>query len=160
MPLSITSSSPVTFCATRDLTIYLTSLWQHYFSDVPHANEVQIAYCRPWKSRLGLIRMSVDNTRSFIGINSLLQHKDVPDCVLVTTIAHELVHYTHGFGSPLPQLYEHPHAHNIVDKELEQRELGSALSDCNTWIDEHWYAFYEAQRPAKTRHAEVQQKAG
>ena len=54
---SIPSSSPVTFWATRDLTIYLTSIWQHYFSDVPHANEVQIAYCRPWKSRLGVISM-------------------------------------------------------------------------------------------------------
>ncbi len=157
---SIPSSSPVTFWATRDLTIYLTSIWQHYFSDVPRANEVQIAYCRPWKSRLGLIRMSLDSTRSFIGINSLLQHRNVPDCVLVTTIAHELVHYTHGFGSPLPQLYEHPHANNIVDKELEQRGLSSALADCNTWIDEHWYTFYEAQRPAKPRHAIAQQKAG
>ncbi len=159
MPLSIATPSPIMFCATRDLTIYLTSIWQHYFFDVPHANEVQIAYCRPWKSRLGLIRMSLDTTRSFIGINSLLQHKNVPDCVLVTTIAHELVHYTHGFGSPLPQLFEHPHANKIVDKELEQRGLGSALSDCNAWIDEHWYAFYEEQRLTKTRRSTIQ-KAG
>ena len=160
MLFSIPTTSPVTFFATRDLSIYLSSLWQHYFSDVPHANEVQIAYCRPWKSRLGLIRMSLDSTRSFIGINSLLQHKDVPVCVLVTTIAHELVHYTHGFGSPLPQLYGHPHAHNIVDKELGQRGLGSALADCNTWLNAHWYTFYEAQRPAKPSRAITQQKAG
>ncbi len=160
MSLSTATPSPIMFCATRDLTIYLTSIWQHYFFDVPRANEVQIAYCRPWKSRLGLIRMSLDSTRSFIGINSLLQLKDVPDCVLVTTIAHELVHYTHGFGSPLPQLFEHPHANNIVDKELEQRGLGGALSNCTTWIDEHWYAFYEEQRLTKTRRSAIQQKAG
>lgn len=151
MPGSIAPSSPVMFSATRDLTLYLSSLWQHYFSDVPHANEVQIAYCRPWKSRLGLIRMSLDSTRSFIGINSLLRLDDVPDCVLVTTIAHELVHYAHGFGSPLPQLFEHPHANNIVDKELMRRGLGTALADCNTWIDDHWYPFYEAQSLLKTR---------
>ncbi len=137
---------------TRDLLFSLTFIWQHYFADVPHANMVEIAYCRPWKSRLGLIRMSLDNTRSFIGVNSLLQHKAVPDAVFLTTIAHELVHYTHGFGSPLPRLHEHPHANNVVEIELEQRGLGAALALCDTWIDEHWYEFYAAQRttPRKT----------
>ncbi len=153
-------SEPLSFCATRDLSIYLSSIWQRYFSDVPHANEVLIAYSRPWKTRLGLIRMSLDNARSFIGINSLLQHRDVPECVLVTTIAHELVHYTHGFGSPLPQLFEHPHAHNVVDKELKRRGLGETLNGCNTWIDDHWYEFYEAQRGAKRKLVIAQQKAG
>ena len=158
--MSISSLFRVPFCASRDLSLYLSSIWQHYFSDVPRANEVQIAYCRPWKSRLGLIRMSLDSTHSFIGINSLLQMQAVPDCVLVTTIAHELVHYTHGFGSPLPQLFEHPHAHNIVNNELEQRRLGDMLVDCNTWIDEHWYAFYEEQRAIKMKRGSLQQKAG
>lgn len=155
-----TTPSPIMFCATPDLATYLSSLWQHYFSDVPHANEVQIAYCRPWKSRLGLIRMSLDRTHSFIGVNSLLQHKDVPDYVLITTIAHELVHYTHGFGSPLPQLFAHPHANNIVDKELQQRGLGIVLTNCNQWVDEHWYDFYETQRVARAKRPIVQQKAG
>ena len=152
--------SPNMFCVTRDLTIYLSSIWQHYFADVPRTNDVHIAYCRPWKTRLGLIRMSLDSTRSFIGINSLLQHEAVPDFVLVTTIAHEVVHYAHGFGSPLPQLFEHPHANNIVDKELEQRGLGDTLADCNAWIDEQWYTFYEQQRSIKPRRALIQQKAG
>ena len=155
-----TTPAPIMFCATRELTLYLSSLWQHYFSDVPHANNVQIAYCRPWKGRLGLIRMSLDRTHSFIGVNSLLQNKDIPDYVLITTIAHELVHYTHGFGSPLPQLFEHPHANNIVDKELQKRGLGTILASCNQWIDEHWYDFYEAQRTTKAKRSTVQQKAG
>ena len=154
------SPTSTMFCVTRDLTIYLSSIWQHYFSDVPRANDVHIAYCRPWKTRLGLIRMSLDSTRSFIGINSLLQHEDTPDCVLVTTIAHEIVHYAHGFGSPLPQLFEHPHANNIVDKELEQRGLGDTLVDCNAWIDEQWYTFYEQQRAIKPKRALIQQRAG
>ena len=156
----MSNTMPITFCATRNLSIYLSSIWQHYFFDVPHANEVHIAYCRPWKTRLGLIRMSLDSTRSFIGINSLLQNTDVPDCVLVTTIAHELVHYTHGFGSPLPQLFEHPHAHNIVDRELQRRGLSGMLADCNTWIDEHWYEFYEQHRIVKRKHSVVRQKVG
>jgi hypothetical protein len=148
----------------RDLTLYLNSIWQQYFSDVPYANDVRIAYSRPWKSRLGLIRMSLDCSHSFIGINSLLQHTEVPDVVLIVTIAHELVHYAHGFGSPLPQLYDHPHANNVVDIELERRKLGDALSECNSWIDEQWYNFYKAQRETRNlsniQRSRVKRKAG
>ena len=135
----------------HDLNIYLDCIWQRYFADVPHINEVQIAYCRPWKTRLGLIRMSLDNTVSFIGINSLLRSTQVPDCVLLTTIAHELVHYTHGFGSPLPRIYEHPHADYIVEKELEQRGLGSALHECDTWIEEQWFEYYAHRKSGFSR---------
>src|SRR5579875_2699348 len=101
--------------AARNLKAYLAYIWERYFADVPRVNEVQIAYCRPWKSRLGLIRMSLDETTSFIGINALLQHELVPEYVLITTVAHELAHYAHGFGSPLPRLYAHPHANNVVN---------------------------------------------
>lgn len=164
-PISTQTRQFVALHPKRDLTLYLNSIWQHYFSDVPYANDVQIAYCRPWKSRLGLIRMSLDSTHSFIGINSLLQHSEVPDTVLIITIAHELVHYMHGFGSPLPQLYEHPHANNVVDIELERRGLGDALFSSNQWIDEQWYDFYATQREAQSlsnarRSHARQQKAG
>ncbi len=50
--LQIQTEIPITLHSRRDLTIYLSSIWQQYFSDIPHANEVQIGYCRPWKSRL------------------------------------------------------------------------------------------------------------
>ncbi len=90
--------------ASRNVDTYLDYIWQHYFSDISRVNEVQIAYCFPWKNRLGLIRLSLDNALSFIGINALLQHQQVPEYILITTIAHELTHYAHGFGSPLPRL--------------------------------------------------------
>ena len=135
----------------RDLSSLLLHIWQHYFCDLPHANEVQIAYCRPWKTRLGLIRMSLDNTISFIGINSLLRSPQVPECVLITTIAHELAHYAHGFGSPLPRLYEQPHANKVVENELERRGLGSLLLACDRWIDEQWYDFYAHRKTAFSR---------
>ncbi len=130
----------------KDLTGYLERIWRLYFMDIPRANVVEIAYCYPWKSRLGLIRLSLDATTSFIGINSLLQLEAVPEYVLITTIAHELVHYTHGFGSPLPRCCKHPHANRVVDRELERRELGTYLRFCNEWIDKHWYSFYDMQR--------------
>jgi hypothetical protein len=130
----------------RNLTLYLDWIWQRYFADVMRVNEVLINYCYPWKSRLGLIRLSIDKTCSFIGINSLLQLQQVPECVLITTIAHELVHYTHGFGSPLPRACKHPHANGVVDRELERRELGTYLHCCNEWIDNCWYSFYDMER--------------
>lgn len=139
--LTLTSPSPV-----RDLNVYLDSIWQKHFPDIPRINEVQIAYGYPWKRRLGLIRLSLDDTISFIGINALLQHPSVPEHVLITTVAHELAHYAHGFGSPLPRLYQHPHANNVVDRELEQRGLGELLCLCDEWIDKQWLAFYQLHR--------------
>lgn len=130
----------------RNVQTYLEYIWERYFADVPRVNEVQIAYCRPWKSRLGLIRMSLDETVSFIGINALLQHHVVPEYVVATTVAHEIVHYAHGFGSPLPRPYEHPHANNVVNNELEKRGLGTYVQQCDAWIDKEWFAFYDTQR--------------
>jgi hypothetical protein len=130
----------------RDLTLYLDSIWQEHFPDIARVNEVGIAYSYPWKRRLGLIRLSLDNVTSFIGINTLLQHPSVPEHVLITTVAHELVHYAHGFGSPLPRLYQHPHANNVVNRELEQRGLGELVRQCDEWIDEQWFAFYQLYR--------------
>ncbi len=132
----------------RNVVTYLNAIWQKYFADVPCVNNVEISYCRPWKSRLGVIRLSLDNRTSFIGLNALLQHPTVPECVLIATISHELTHYAHGFGSPMPRLYEHPHANNIVKNELEKRGLGEILSHCDEWIDSQWFTFYDMQREA------------
>jgi hypothetical protein len=137
---------PAPLLAERDLSHYLEWIWKQYFSDITRANEIRISYSYPWKSRLGLIRMALDRTHSFIGINALLQLKQVPEYVLITTIAHELVHYAHGFGSPLPRMCKHPHANGVVDRELEQRELGACLRCCNEWIDNCWYSFYDMHR--------------
>jgi hypothetical protein len=135
----------------RDLQTSLDTIWRHYFTDVPRINEVRIAYCRPWKCRLGLIRMTLDCTTSFIGINSLLRSPQAPECVLFVTIAHELAHYAHGFGSPLPRLYDHPHANNVVEQELERRGLGLLLSEYDDWLEEHWEAFYQEEKSMRKR---------
>ncbi len=140
--------SPVlqhTTATPRDPTLYLDDIWQTYFADVPLVNRVEIAYCQPWKRRLGLIRLSLDNTISFIGLNALLQLPQIPEYILLTTIAHELTHYAHGFGSPLPRLYKHPHANNVVKHELERRGLGEVLRLCDEWIDSRWFSFYDKE---------------
>lgn len=132
--------------ARRNPLLYLDKIWNTYFADVARINQVEIAYCQPWKRRLGLIRLSLDNTTSFIGVNALLQLSQVPEYILITTIAHELTHYAHGFGSPLPRLHEHPHANNVVKRELERRGLGETLGLCDAWIDKEWFALYERER--------------
>ena len=145
-------SSFLPFAVSRQqLARYLDAIWQDYFSDIPRINSVDIAYCQPWKRRLGLIRLSLDSTKSFIGINALLQLQEVPDYVLLTTIAHELTHYAHGFGSPLPRIFEHPHANNIVQRELNKRGLGELANQCDEWIDKRWFSFYDMQREAGWR---------
>lgn len=141
-----TANQPTAPAGRQDLTSYLDRIWQRYFADLPRVNDVQIDYYYPWKSRLGLIRLSQDQTISFIGINTLLQLPEAPEYVLTVTIAHELAHYAHGFGSPLPRLCKHPHANKVVDRELERRALGEQLYYCNEWIDKHWYSFYDMQR--------------
>lgn len=131
-----------------DLTAYLRWIWQTYFADIPCVNNLEIEYCYPWKTRLGLIRLSLDATLTFIGVNTLLCMQQVPEYVLVITIAHEVVHYIHGFGSPLVPRYRHPHANHVVEQELEQRGLAESLACCNEWIDKSWYSFYDMQRAA------------
>jgi hypothetical protein len=140
------ADAPERLPVPRNLQAYLASIWERYFPDVPRVNEVQIAWCQPWKNRLGLIRLSLDEKTSFIGINTLLQHELVPEYVLLTTVAHELVHYAHGFGSPLPRPYAHPHAGNVVNRELEKRGLGTYVRQCHLWIDREWFAFYDTQQ--------------
>ncbi len=134
----------------QHLAYTLENIWEVCFSDTRRVNLVEIAYGQPWKRRLGLIRLSIDNTRTFIGVNALLQHPEVPEFVLITTIAHELVHYTHGFGSPLPRLYEHPHANGVVERELARRGLGEMVQKCDEWIDNAWFAFYDMQQKARS----------
>jgi hypothetical protein len=157
---------PEQIATLRNPRTYLDEIWQTYFADVPRANQVDIAYCQPWKRRLGLIRLSLDNVISFIGVNALLQLAEVPEYILTTTIAHELTHYAHGFGSPLPRLYKHPHANNVVKQELERRGLGETMHQCDEWIDNQWFSFYDREReagwlalPASYRPAHGQRKA-
>jgi hypothetical protein len=127
------------------LTALLDRIWNDYFWDVARVNEVTIEFSRHWKTRLGLIRMTESQARTYIAINGLLRHPEVPEFVVSLTTAHELCHYAHGFGSPLPRRYHHPHAGNVVGKELERRGLGHLIEAYENWIAECWHDFYESQ---------------
>lgn len=116
----------------------LNYLWSVFFKDVPRANVVEIAYGGFWKTRVGLITLSASGSKTSIRINGYLRFPEVPDFVATATIAHELVHYSHGFGSPLAQRYVHPHRGGIVNRELERRGLGIEQRLSSKWLKENW----------------------
>ncbi|MCL5264160.1 MAG: hypothetical protein M1343_03030 [Chloroflexi bacterium] len=130
---------------TRDdewLRYELDYIWDAYFRDVMRVNVVKIQFSREWKARLGMITLSASGHTTHIGINSLLRNRQAPWFVPMITIAHELVHYAHGFGSPLPREHAHPHRGGIVARELERRGLGEEHRMWLKWVCEDWHSFY------------------
>jgi hypothetical protein len=121
----------------------LAHLWQRHFPDVPQVNRVEVRFGASWKTRLGVIGLSADGQTSNIGINGLLSLPEAPYFVARITIAHEMVHYAHGFGSPLPRRHRHPHRGRIVERELRGRGLGAEYDVYHRWVHDHWYDFYD-----------------
>jgi hypothetical protein len=121
----------------------LSFVWNRHFADVSPANEVDVRFAACWKTRLGVISLSADGRTSNIGINGLLSLPEVPYFIARITIAHELVHYAHGFGSPLPRKHRHPHRGRIVERELRDRGLGAEYDVYQRWIRDRWYDFYD-----------------
>lgn len=123
----------------------LDEIWEEYFSDIEKINEVTIKFGRSARTRLGSIRRKTErvanshkNTKSEIIITGYFKDEIVPEYMIDLTIAHELCHYAHGFSSPHPQLMNHPHRGNIVDKELIKRGLGDQLLAQKKWLKDEW----------------------
>lgn len=136
----------------------LFTLWEEHFDDIPRKNVVLIKFGKNSRRQLGSIRWanqrsgikgllkkhkgayeSADDKRiSLITITGYYRLEEVPDFVVDATIAHELVHYVHGFHSPLQQMYKHPHRGGIIEKELTKRGLGHLPDDANDWHKRNW----------------------
>lgn len=126
---------------TRDqewLETRLKTVWQRGFTDLVPGNRVEIKFGRVARTRLGSIRMSRDKKVSKILINRLFIQENIPEQVVDATIAHELVHYLHGFSSPFEQKFCSPHAGGVVTKELKQRGFSEALLFQRRWLKTHW----------------------
>lgn len=133
----------------------LAHIWATYFPDVARVNDVTVRFVREGKTRLGWIALSESGRSTLIGINGLLALPDVPQYVCHVTIAHELVHYAHGFGSPLPCCFVDPHAGGVVERELEVRGLGALLQWSDEWSTRHWFSFYDDHRGTLRRRVRV-----
>ncbi|MBN1618504.1 hypothetical protein JW887_04125 [Candidatus Dojkabacteria bacterium] len=145
------------------LEYQMFEIWENHFADVPRKNLVIIKFGKSSKRQLGSIKWAKDNT----GIKSIMKKKsmqalhkiqddkritvititkhfqslEVPDYVVQSTIAHEMCHYTHGFNSPLNQLYDFPHQGGIIHRELTKRGLGLIHTKAKRWIKTNWVNF-------------------
>ena len=115
----------------------LDYLWTSYFPDVVQDNQVYIKFGRYSKYRLGSIKQSRKNRASLITITGMFKDESIPSSVVDHTIAHELVHYTHGFSSTKPKLHKYPHAGRVVDNEMKNRGLGVLVQSYKIWVKQY-----------------------
>lgn len=125
---------------TRDnswLRYQLEDIWQTNFADVEKKNTVVIKFGRWAKYQFGVISYDKARNVSTISINRMFAQSYIPETVVRHTIAHELVHYAHGFSSPHKRQHRYPHHGGIVNKELVKRGLAGALSDYKMWLKQY-----------------------
>lgn len=132
----------------------LADLQRRHFADVKPVNLVQVRFGRVTKTRLGSIstrRLKGKEPITLITMNGLFRNEEVPAEVIDAVLGHEFTHYAHGWHSPLPKLYAHPHRGGIVDKELIARGLGPALQQQQIWVKTHFARHYLAAKPLARR---------
>lgn len=126
----------------------LNDIWEKHFLEVEQRNPVTIAFGRRAKYRFGSVQLKVRSglfafaqndkkQRTHITINGLFRKETIPQAVVDYTIAHELVHYVHGFSSPLPRKLKNPHKGGVVKNELIARGLGHLHTAYRAWLKEY-----------------------
>lgn len=112
----------------------LDFLWSKYFPEMEQTNPIFIKFGRYSKYRLGSIKLNRHTDKSYITITSMFKNKDIPLEVVDHTIAHELVHYAHGFSSKRTRLHKYPHAGGVVQKEMDERGVGYLNKAYKAWV--------------------------
>lgn len=115
----------------------LGEIWDRYFPDISQDNPVVIRFGRYSKFRLGSIKLDRRHNLSLITITSMFKNPQISQSVIDHTIAHELVHYTHGFSSQRKRLLRYPHAGGVVKREMTERGLGHLYKAYRDWIKEY-----------------------
>src|SRR3989344_1301559 len=123
-------------------------IWNLFFPDVEKKN-VFVRWKGRWKNKFGHIKKT--NGRTEIAINSLFRDPRVPEDIIKLTMAHEIVHYMHGFHSHLPRQHSHPNAHGVVDRELINKGFGYAMKNEKKWVKEVWWNLYKELQPEKAQ---------
>ncbi len=111
-----------------------------HYPDLPSGYPIVIRFGIRARYRFGSI--AARNGKTIILINRLFALEEVPAFVVDGTIAHELAHYVHGFGSGLPKRYSDPHRGGVVDKELAKRGLAPVEEAAEVWRKANWEAVY------------------
>jgi predicted metal-dependent hydrolase len=115
----------------------LEKIWQILIPDVERLNQVSICFRGKWKTKFGDIKKLKDGSTR-VRVNGLFKHEEIPEYIIDTTIAHELIHYMHGFSSPHQKQFNHPHKGGVVNKELKKRGFGLMLNLEKKWVKENW----------------------
>ena len=64
----------------------------------------------------------------------MFKDQKIPVRVIDHTLAHELVHYIHGFSSKRVRLHKYPHVGGVVQKEMKKRGMGYLIDSYKQWI--------------------------
>lgn len=88
---------------------------------------------------------------TIITINGLFKDKTVPEFIIDSVIAHEMVHYAHGFASPHDKKHDTPHAGGVIKKEMRERGLEDLFTLQKKWLKENWKDFVTEKLPQKVR---------
>jgi len=123
------------------LQIRLQQIWELLFPDTPQLNTVIIKFKGKSYRKFGHIKKIGKDTE--IAINSLFKSDIVPEYMIDLTIAHELIHYMHGFNSPLKKQYKYPHKGGIVTKELKNKGFIHLLKKEKIFIKKEWPKIYK-----------------
>lgn len=131
------------------LLFRLDQLWSSHFSDVPQVNPVFIRFGRFAKLRFGSIRLDRKSNKTYIIITGMFQDQKIPQGVVDHTIAHELVHYTHGFSSPHKRMHKFPHEGGVVRDEMEKRGLIYLINSYQQWVKNYRKELKETYKKRK-----------
>ena len=117
----------------------------YYFPDVEIKNHLVVKFGRPCTTRLGSIKKGrrIEEFNSIITINGHFRDEAIPTFVVDAVLAHEFMHYTHGFASPHEQAYRHPHKGGVVDGGLRERGLTDILKAEKVWIKANWVPYLQ-----------------
>lgn len=121
-------------------------IWGLFFPEIEKKN-VYVRFKGSWRNKFGHIKKTKKGTE--IAINTLFKDQRVPEDIVKLTMAHEIVHYMHGFHSHLPKQFEHPHKGGIVNKELIKRGFGYALKNEKEWFRKEWPIIFKELCPDK-----------
>jgi hypothetical protein len=119
----------------------LKYLWVNHFADARAGLPITVRFGQAAQYRFGSIRQKGETC--LILINGLFALQEVPDYVIDATLAHELAHYVHGYGSGLRKLHAHPHRGGIIDSELEKRGCAHLEKQAGAWRKQYWAAHYQ-----------------
>ncbi|MBM3496019.1 MAG: hypothetical protein FJX72_17100 [Armatimonadetes bacterium] len=123
----------------------LHGLIKRHFPELQAGPTVELRIGRRSRHRLASVRRGASGPA--VTVNPLLLEPGVPEEVCDATLAHELCHILHGFGTATPPKGLKPHRGGIVDAEMDRRGLRALRLDSDAWVRAHWSDWFATNAP-------------